>query len=251
MHYEPAARAVGAITPTILQLLTIPRKDTGMAESYECFKVDVADFVATVRLARSPVNAQNRRFREELITIFDVLSDRPDVRAIVLTGEGKTFSAGADLKERPGLSQEIGAYPRHNRIVRESFNAVMECEKPVVAAINGAAIGAGCVLALCCDILVASEVAYLAMTEVDVGLAGGVSHVRRFFRESDARLLIYTARRMSGPELYRMGVVSECVSADALLETAQRYRARNCGQEPFCCAGCKTILQCHRGYAIA
>jgi enoyl-CoA hydratase/carnithine racemase len=231
MHYHPAARAVGAITPTILQLLTIPRKDTGMAE-YECFKVDVADFVATVRLARSPVNAQNRRFREELITIFDVLSDRPDVRAIVLTGEGKTFSAGADLKERPGLSQEIGAYPRHNRIVRESFNAVMECEKPVVAAINGAAIGAGCVLALCCDILVASEVAYLAMTEVDVGLAGGVSHVRRFFRESDARLLIYTARRMSGPELYRMGVVSECVSADALLETAQRIAHEIAAKSP-------------------
>ena len=126
-----------------------------MAESYECFKVDVADFVATVRLSRPPVNAQNRRFREEIISIFDALSDRTDVRAVVLTGEGKTFSAGADLKERPGLSQEIGAYPRHNRLVRESFNAVMECEKPIIAAINGAAIGAGCVLALCCDILIA------------------------------------------------------------------------------------------------
>jgi len=88
------------------------------------------------------------------------------------------------------------------------------------------------VLALCCDILVASEVAYLAMTEVDVGLAGGVSHVRRFFRESDARLLIYTARRMSGPELYRMGVVSECVSADALLETAQRIAHEIAAKSP-------------------
>ena len=129
-----------------------------------------------------PVNAQNRRFREEIISIFDALSDRPDVRAVVLTGEGRTFSAGADLKERPGLSQEIGAYARHNRLVRESFNAVMECEKPIVAAINGAAIGAGCVLALCCDILIASESAFLSMTEVDVGLAGGVSHVRRILR---------------------------------------------------------------------
>src|ERR1043166_1679720 len=191
-----------------------------MADTYECFKLAVSDCVATVTLARPPVNAQNRRFREEIITIFDALSDRKDVRAVVLTGEGKTFSAGADLKERPSL-EEAGAYPQHNRIVRGSFDVVMECEKPVIAAINGAAIGAGCVLALCCDILIASEQGFLSMTEVDVGLAGGVSHVRRFFRESDARLLIYTARRIAGPELLRMGVVSACVAADALLPTAQ------------------------------
>jgi enoyl-CoA hydratase/carnithine racemase len=204
-----------------------------MAETYECFKVEVADFVATVTLARPPVNAQNRRFREEITAIFDTLSDRTDVRAVVLTGAGKVFSAGADLKERPGLSEEIGAYPQHNRIVRESFNAVMECEKPVIAAINGAAIGAGCVLALCCDILIASEGAYLAMTEVDVGLAGGVSHVRRFFRESDARLLIYTARRITGPELYRMGVVSACVPAKAVLDTARGIAREIAAKSPL------------------
>ena len=190
-----------------------------MADNYECFKVDIAGFVATVKLARPPVNAQNAVFRDEIISIFDMLNDRSDVRAIVLTGEGKTFSAGADLKERPDRTQP-GAFPRHNRSVRESFNAVMECEKPVIAAINGAAIGAGCVLALCCDILIASDVGFLAMTEVDVGLAGGVTHVRRFFGESDARLLIYTARRMHGPELYRMGVVSACVPGEELMDTA-------------------------------
>ena len=85
-----------------------------MPEPYECFRLDVADFVATVTLARPPVNAQNRRFREEIIAIFDQLNDRKDVRAVVITGEGKTFSAGADLKERPGLADETGAYPRHN-----------------------------------------------------------------------------------------------------------------------------------------
>jgi len=203
-----------------------------MAETYECFKVEVSDYVATVTLARPPVNAQNRRFREEIISIFDLLSDRTDVRAVVLTGEGKTFSAGADLKERPVLG-EAGAYPRHNRLVRESFNAVLECEKPVIAAINGAAIGAGSVLVLCCDILVASEGAYLAMTEVDVGLAGGVSHVRRFFCESDARLLIYTARRVPGPELLRMGVVSACVPADMLLQTARGIATEIASKSPM------------------
>ena len=189
-------------------------------DSLQCFGVVVREFVAVVTMRRPPVNAQNRQFREELTAIFDTLSDRADTRCIVLTGEGKTFSAGADLKERPGLGDEAGAYPRHNRIVREAFNAVMECEKPVIAAINGPAIGAGCVLALCCDILLAAEAAFFSMTEVDVGLAGGVRHVRRFFGESDARLLIFTARRISGPELLRMGVVSDCVAAEALLETA-------------------------------
>ena len=191
-----------------------------MTGKYECFKVSIADHVATVTIARPPVNAQNRKFREEIVSIFDEINDRKDVRAVVLTGEGKTFSAGADLKERPGLAQEAGAYPRHNRLVRASFDVVMECEKPVIAAINGAAIGAGCVLALCCDILIASESAFLSMTEVDVGLAGGVSHVRRFFSESDARLMIYTARRITGPELFRMRVVSACVPPGELLETA-------------------------------
>ncbi len=204
-----------------------------MPEPYECFRLDVADFVATVTLARPPVNAQNRRFREEIIAIFDQLNDRKDVRAVVITGEGKTFSAGADLKERPGLADETGAYPRHNRIVRESFNAVRDCEKPVIAAINGAAIGAGCVLALCCDVLIASENSYLAMTEVDVGLAGGVAFVRRHFSESDARLMIYTARRISGPELYRMRVVSACVPAEALFETAMGIAREIAAKSPL------------------
>jgi enoyl-CoA hydratase len=172
-------------------------------------------------MRRPPVNAQNRKFREETIRVFDTLSDWTDVRAVVLTGDGKCFSAGADLKERPGLADEAGAYPRHNRTVRESFNAVRECEKPVIAAINGPAIGAGCVLALCCDILLAADDSYLAMTEVNVGLAGGVRHVRRFFGESDARLMIYTARRISGAELLRMGVVSACVPGAELLPLAQ------------------------------
>jgi enoyl-CoA hydratase len=191
-----------------------------MQSTWEYFDVAVEDFVAVVTMKRPPVNAQNSLFREEMTAIFDMLSDRADVRAVILTGAGKTFSAGADLKERPGLADNPGAYPRHNRIVREAFNAVMECEKPVIAAINGPAIGAGCVLALCCDILLAADEAYLAMTEVNVGLAGGVRHVRRFFQESDARLMIYTARRIMGPDLLRMGVVSASVPLEALLPTA-------------------------------
>lgn len=221
-----------------------------MADAYECFKVSIVDYVATVTLDRAPVNAQNRRFREEIVAIFDRLNDSADVRAIVLTGAGKAFSAGADLKERPGLADEAGAYPRHNRLVRASFDAVMECGKPVIAAINGAAIGAGCVLALCCDILLASEDAFLAMTEVDVGLAGGVSHVRRFFRESDARMLIYTARRIYGPDLYRMGVVSACLPAAELLASAQQMARDIAGKSPLAVQAAKRSFNVTEGLAL-
>ena len=220
-----------------------------MSTTYDCFKLEVSDFVATVTLSRPPVNAQNRRFREEIVAIFDELSDRSDVRAIVLTGAGKTFSAGADLKERPSLDQ-AGSYPDHNRLVRASFDTVMECAKPVIAAINGAAIGAGCVLALCCDILVAAEESFLAMTEVDVGLAGGVSHVRRFFRESDARLLIYTARRIYGQDLLRMGVVSVCVPGAELLATALGIAREIASKSPLAVQAAKRSFNVTEGVAL-
>ena len=105
--------------------------------------VDVADRVAVVTLNRPPVNAQNAEMRDELTALFDELSDRDDVMAVVLTGSGKVFSAGADIRERPNLGDTPGAYGRHNRLVRESYYAVVECSKPVIAAINGPAMGAG------------------------------------------------------------------------------------------------------------
>ncbi|WP_252733308.1 enoyl-CoA hydratase/isomerase family protein [Paracoccus marinaquae] len=184
----------------------------------ETLKVSVNDYFATVTIARPPVNAQNNRLREEIQVVMDSLGDRADVRAIILTGEGKAFSAGADLSERP--TQDPGNYTAHNRRVRASFDCILECPKPVIAAVNGAAIGAGCVSALCCDILIFSDKGYLQMTEVNVGLAGGVAHVRRHLGESDARLMLLTGRRIYGPDLLQKGVASACVAPEALMDTA-------------------------------
>lgn len=187
----------------------------------ENLKVSIDSGVATVTLARPPVNAQNRQARLELISVFDQLGLNDEVRAIVLTGEGKCFSAGADLKERELIHSRLGGFAEHNRIVRASFDVVLECPKPVVGAINGAAIGAGCVLASVCDIVLASENAFFSMTEVNFGMAGGVRHLLRMFSPSDARLMIYTARRITGPELYRMNAVSQCLPTEELLPAAQ------------------------------
>jgi len=186
--------------------------------TFETLDLLVEDYIALVTINRPPVNAQNNQLREEMQHLIDSLGDRSDVRAIVLTGEGRAFSAGADLSERP--TQDPGNYTAHNRRVRASFDCLLECPKPIIAAVNGAAIGAGCVTALCCDILVFSEKGFLQMTEVSVGLAGGVSHVRRHLGESDARMMLFTARRVYGPELLRMGVASACTAPEDMIETA-------------------------------
>jgi enoyl-CoA hydratase len=189
--------------------------------SPEHVKVDIADHIATVALARPPVNALGRAIRQEITTVFDVLSDRRDVRVVILTGEGRAFCAGADIKERAGMVEQPGDYAPLNRLVREMFYSVMECSKPVIGAINGPALGAGFALALCCDLLVASEDAVFGMPEVDVGLAGGVKFLQRHFTPGKARRLLLTGERIGARELYRLGVVEECVPAAELMKSAR------------------------------
>lgn len=181
------------------------------------FKIDTVGHVRIVAMDRPPVNAMNRAMRDEGTEIFSALGEDDSCRAVVLTGHGKTFCAGADLDDRPNLT-DMGAYTRHNRSVREFFQSVIECPKPVIAAINGPAIGGGLVLASCCDILIAQDNTWVSMPEVEVGLAGGVRHMLRHFGQSDARLMMFTARRVPTPDLYRMGVVSAISPADQLME---------------------------------
>jgi enoyl-CoA hydratase len=185
------------------------------------FRLDVDDGIATVTFDRPPVNAQNRATREELIRAFDAISDRDDVRVAILTGAGEVFSAGADIKERVGLVQEPGDYVRHNRLTREFFYAVSDCAKPVIAAVNGPAIGAGFALMLACDIMLASDNAYFVMPEVDVGLAGGASFLMQHFGKSRARTMYFTGRRVPAAELYRLGVIEACVPRAELMDAAR------------------------------
>ncbi len=216
--------------------------------TYDTLTLEVSDHIATITIARPPVNAQNNAFREELVSVVDQLGDRTDVRAIILTGKGKAFSAGADLSERP--TQEPGHYTAHNRRVRASFDCLIECPKPIIAAVNGAAIGAGCVSALCADIIVVSQKAFLQMTEVRVGLAGGVSHVRRHFGESDARLLLLTARRFYGEDLLRMNVASACTAPEDLLDTARAIAADIAKASPSAIRAAKSSFQITENLSI-
>ncbi len=200
---------------------------------YKTLLLDVQDRIAVVTLNRPPVNAQNAELRSEITQVFDELSDRDDVSVIVLTGSGKVFSAGADIRERPNLGTTPGAYGRHNRLVRESFYAVVECSKPIIAAINGPAMGAGFGLVMAADIWIASEDSYVSMPEINVGLAGGVTFLQEVFGRSRARRMFYTGMKVSGQELYRLGLVEACLPAAELMPFALELAKEIASKSPI------------------
>ena len=150
------------------------------------------DRVAVVTLCRPPVNALGRAIREELVATMDALGDRDDIRAIVLTGEGRMFCAGADIKEKRSADATPGARARADRLVRDAFTCLIECPKPVIAAVNGPALGAGMVMVTCCDVVLAADTASFAMPEIDVGQGGGAAYLQRVLPPPVLRAMLLT-----------------------------------------------------------
>src|SRR5690606_29030127 len=115
----------------------------------------------------------------------------------------------------------------------ESFFAPADCEKPVIAAINGPAIGAGYALAAMSDILIASEDAWIQMPELDRGLLGGVQFLKQHFSRSRSRLLFFTGRKIDAAELHRIGVVDMLVPADQLMDEAMAIAREIAAKSPL------------------
>lgn len=195
-------------------------------------KLEIDSHIAVVTLNRPPVNALDRAMRDAIIAAFDTISEREDVRVAVLTGAGKVFCAGADLRARPDNSK-AGAFHDHNRVTRETGNAIHECAKPVIAAINGAALGAGMGLMAACDIFFAAEAATFGMPEIDVGLAGGAAMMHSLFGRSAMRRMMYTGQRISAAEMYRRGVIEQVTTAEELMPTAMALAEEIAGKSPL------------------
>jgi enoyl-CoA hydratase len=198
----------------------------------EFIKCTVRDHIALVTMDRPPVNAVNAQFHEEMMRVFDTLSDQDDVRVAILTGAGKVFCAGADIKARVAHEPQPGDFWQHSRRAREAFHAIVECRVPVIAAINGPALGAGLGIVASCDLLVASETAVLGLPEINVGLLGGGRHAMRLLPHSKARRMMFTGQRLSGADLYRLGVVEECVPADRLMDVANALALEIASKSP-------------------
>lgn len=191
-----------------------------MQQEYKAIKVEMQGHVALIRLANPPVNALSTAMMNELTFELDRISEDDEVRAVVLTGEGKAFCAGADLKSRKDTIKGPGDLPQHSRRTRECFHALRECTKPVIAAINGPALGAGLAIMASCDILIAADNTSVGLPEINVGLLGGGRHAMRLFGHSRVRRMMLTGMRMDGGELYRLGIVEACVPADQLVNSA-------------------------------
>ena len=212
----------------------------------ELIRVNVADHIALVTMDAPPVNAQGAQFHQEMMLVFDTISDMADVRVAILTGAGKHFSAGADMVSRAkNIEPEPGWRWQHNRRARECFHSIMECRKPVIGAVNGVALGAGLGVAASCDILVCSEDALFGLPEINVGLLGGARHTMRLFGHSRTRRMMLTGYRVPGPELYRLGVVEACVPVGELMDCAMGFAREIASKSPIA-----TILAKHTLNAI-
>jgi enoyl-CoA hydratase len=196
-------------------------------------KTTIEDHIAVVTMDAPPVNAQSREFVEELISVFDELNETPTVRVIVLTGAGKVFSAGADIKSRGMVGAVPGDTYRHLRRTREIGFSIMESNKPVIAAVNGPALGAGMGLAVCSDIILASDNAVFGLPEIDIGLMGGVRHTMRLFPHSLTRRMVLSGYRVPAEELYRRGIIEACVPREQLMDEAMKMARTIASKSPM------------------
>ena len=192
-----------------------------------------ADGIAVVTLTHPPVNALDAALLEELAGLFEGLAAEPAVRAAVLTGEGRSFSAGLDLKLVPELD-----WLGRRRLVdalNECFGALYGWPKPLVAAVNGHAIAGGMILALCADWRIVSDAPmHASLAEVRVGVTYPVAPLeiaRRELAPAAARRMILLAEVLEGREAHTLHVFDEHVPAETLVAHAQ-VRARRYAELP-------------------
>ena len=168
-------------------------------------------------------NAMNTQLGTELMTLCEALNlDPGDTRCVVLTGAGeRAFCAGADLKERRGMTDD--AWQRQHLIYERMARALMACPIPVIAAVNGAAYGGGCEIALACDFIYAAETARFALTEVTLGIipgAGGTQTLARAVGERRAKEIILSGQPFGAAEAERWGMVSRVMPSAELVAAA-------------------------------
>jgi enoyl-CoA hydratase len=189
--------------------------------------IDAETHIAEITLNRpDKMNSLTMDVIRKLFHYLDDIEKDDRVRAVILTGEGRAFCAGSDLNDRLNHTEE-GSLPGTDAYlldVRKSVNKLENLTKPVIAALNGHAIGGGLELALACDIRIASEKAKLGLTEVKVGAiaaAGGTQRLTRLVGLGRALELVLSGELIDGNEARRIGLVNKAVPAEQVMPTAR------------------------------
>ncbi|AGL01231.1 enoyl-CoA hydratase-related protein [Desulfoscipio gibsoniae] len=188
---------------------------------YETIEIAREEHIAIVKINRpQAMNALSTQTARELLAVLEELELDNEVFAAVLTAAGdRAFCVGADLKERKNMNRD--QMKKQRALFVKAFTAVAQFPKPLVAVVNGFALGGGCEFALCCDFIITSEKAAFGLPEVGLAIipgGGGTQLLPRVIGRARAKELIFTGRRIPAQEAYRLGLANHVVPPEKLME---------------------------------
>ena len=183
-------------------------------------RTDIHRHVGEIILDHPPVNALDSQAWNELAKVITALGSRPEVRCLLLRGEGRGFCAGIDIRELQQHPERIVELNRGNFL---TFRAVRSCEVPVVTAVHAFVIGGGIGICGASDVVIAAEDAYFSLPEIDRGAMGGASHLSRLLPLHKVRAAFFTGGRITAAEAHRLGAVERLVSPKKLLKEARAF----------------------------
>ncbi len=190
--------------------------------------------IATVTVDHPPVNALNEALWIRIGEIFEEISIRDEIKVVIVTGAGeKAFVAGADITELGAKRRFDGE--AYSRLCQESLNKVEFCPQPVIACINGFALGGGCELIMACDIRLASEKARIGVPEINLGIipgAGGTQRLTRIVPKGYAKLMVLSGDMITAEEALRIGLVDKVVAPESLAEEAKSLAEKLAAKAP-------------------
>ncbi len=191
---------------------------------YKILKTEINDGIAVVTISRpKAMNALNTAFFDEMNALLDELLADDNIRVMIITGEGKAFVAGADIAEMVNMDQQQGQ--KFSEYGQRTFDRIEAMPFPVIAAVNGFALGGGCELSMACDFRIASAKAKFGQPEVNLGLIPGYAGTQRMSRLiglADALYLLYTADMIGAEEALRLKLVQKVVEPEALMDEVMK-----------------------------
>jgi len=214
--------------------------------AYETISVSLEEGIAILKINRPKVlNALNRATLLEIQRALKELEKDPEIRVLIITGEGeKAFVAGADISEMAPMNPKEAL--EFSKLGHETLSLIEEFPSPVIAAVNGYALGGGLELVLACDIILASENARLGLPEVTLGICpgfGGTQRLPRLIGKARAKELIFTGEMIDAKKAYEFGIVNKVVPQDKLLDEAKEIARKIAKNGPLAVRAAKRLVE--------